>query len=70
MSPLDNNLAEREFRAPVVGRKTWIGTHSKRCRNNGVLFSIVRSCMMNKINPRNYFPWIVNQIHAGKVLTL
>ncbi|NOT78910.1 MAG: transposase [Bacteriovoracaceae bacterium] len=34
--PLDNNLAEREFRAPVVGRKTWIGTHLKeRCRNNG-----------------------------------
>ncbi len=65
--PLDNNLAEREFRSPVVGRKTWIGTHSKRgAETTAILFSIVRSCMMNKVNPRNYFPWIVNQIHVGK----
>ena len=39
--PLDNNLAERELRAHVVGRKTWYGTHSKRgALTASVLFSI------------------------------
>ncbi len=64
--PLDNNLAEREIRGPVVGRKTWYGTHSKRgALTAAVLFSIVRSCMMNNINPRDYIPWAVNIIHEG-----
>jgi len=26
--PIDNNPAERQLRSPVVGRKTWYGTHS------------------------------------------
>ncbi len=65
--PLDNNLSEREMRPPVVGRKTWIGTHSKRGALTGAtLFGLVQSCKMNDINPRNYFPWVVNQIHNGK----
>lgn len=69
--PLDNNLSEREMRPPVVGRKTWIGTHSKRgARTAATLFSLVQSCKMNNINPRNYFPFIVNKIHLGEeVLT-
>ena len=28
--PIDNNQQERLLRNPVVGRKTWYGTHSKR----------------------------------------
>lgn len=65
--PLDNNLAERELRAPVIGRKTWLGTHSKRgALTTAVLFSIVQSCKLNKVNPRSYFPWVVNQIHRGE----
>jgi transposase len=69
--PLDNNLAERELRAPVIGRKTWLGTHSKRgALTTAVLFSIVQSCKLNKVNPRSYFPWIVKQIHMqGEILT-
>ncbi len=65
--PLDNNLSEREIRPPVVGRKTWYGTHSKRgAKTTAILFSIVQSCKINNINPRNYLPWIVEQIHKGK----
>lgn len=65
--PLDNNLAERELRAPVIGRKTWLGTHSKRgALTAAVLFSIVQSCKLNKVNPRHYFPWVVKQIHQSK----
>ena len=65
--PLDNNLSEREMRPPVVGRKTWIGTHSKRgARTAAILFSLVQSCKMNNTNPRSYLPWIVNKIHLGE----
>ena len=65
--PLDNNLSERELRAPVIGRKTWYGNHSKRgALTSAILFSIVQSCKLNNINPRKYFPWVVELIHQGK----
>lgn len=62
--PLTNNYSERTLRSPVLGRKTWYGTHSKRgARTNAILFSLVESCKINSINPRSYFPWIVERIH-------
>jgi len=65
--PLDNNLAERQIRSPVVGKKTWYGTHSKRgALTTAILFSIVQSCKLNNINPRKYVAWVVEQIHQGK----
>jgi hypothetical protein len=55
------------MRSPVIGRKTWYGTHSKRgAETNAVLFSIVESCKLNKINPREYFKDIVHAIHVKK----
>lgn len=64
--PLDNNHSEREMRPPVVGRKTWYGTHSKRGVETTVVhFSIIASCRINGINPRNYYPWVVERIHEG-----
>lgn len=67
--PLDNNHSERELRGPVLGRKTWYGTHSKRGAITAqVLFSIVRSCKINNVNPRHYFDWIVQRIHGKKVI--
>lgn len=67
--PLDNNFAERNLRPSVVGRKTWYGTHSKRgAKTNAILFSLVQSCLINNINPRKYFPWVVTQVHQKKTL--
>lgn len=64
---LDNNSSERSLRSPVVGRKTWYGTHSTRgASTNVILFSIVESCKINGTNPRRYFPDMVNDIHNGK----
>lgn len=61
--PMDNNQIERMFRCPVVGRKTWYGTHSKRgARTSSVLFSIVETCKLNNINPRKYFSWVTKRI--------
>jgi transposase len=65
--PIDNNSQERLMRSPVVGRKTWYGTHSKKgAYTNALLFSLVESCKLNKINPRDYFKDIVHAIHEKR----
>lgn len=65
--PIDNNPQERLLRNPVIGRKTWYGTHSKRgAETAAVLFSLVESCKLNQINPREYFKKLVQDLHQGK----
>ena len=65
--PLDNNSQERLMRNPVIGRKTWYGTHSKRgAKTSAILFSIVESCKLNNVNPRAYLKHLVAAIHGGK----
>jgi len=65
--PIDNNHQERMFRPHVVGRKTWYGTHSKRGADTASkLFSLVESCKLNKVNPREYFKDLVLDLHQGK----
>jgi len=65
--PIDNNPQERLMRSPVIGRKTWYGTHSKRgAKTAAVLFSIVESCKLNKVNPRKYLRQLLSDLHAGK----
>jgi hypothetical protein len=65
--PIDNNAQERLMRSPVVGRKIWYGTHSRRgAETNAILFSLVESCKLNKVNPRDYFKDIVHTIHEKK----
>ena len=65
--PIDNNPQERLLRNPVIGRKTWYGTHSKRGANTmTVLFSIIESCKLNRINPREFLKQLTEDIHQGK----
>lgn len=65
--PIDNNPQERLLRSHVVGRKTWYGTHSKRgAKTAAVLFSLVESCKLLQVNPREYFSRITADLLAGK----
>jgi len=65
--PIDNNSQERLLRNPVIGRKTWYGTHSKRgAETMAVLFSLVESCKLNKVNPREYLKRLVEALHRGE----
>lgn len=65
--PIDNNPQERLLRNPVVGRKTWYGTHSELGASTAaVIFSLVETCKMNGVNPREYFPSVVNSLHQGE----
>jgi transposase len=64
--PIDNNPQERLLRNPVIGRKTWYGTHSKQgAETAAVLFSLVESCKLNSVNPREYFKRLVSDLHSG-----
>ena len=66
--PIDNNILERQLRNPVVGRKTWLGTHSKRgAQTAAVLFALVESCKLLGVNPREYFKALVQDLHQGKI---
>lgn len=65
--PIDNNSQERLLRSPVIGRKTWYGTHSERgAETAAVLFSLVETCKLNKVNPREYFKKLVEDLHRKK----
>jgi len=65
--PIDNNSQERLLRSHVVGRKTWYGTHSERgAETAAILFSIVETCKLNKVNPREYFKQLVDDLLAKK----
>lgn len=64
---IDNNPQERLMRNPVVGRKTWYGTHSKRgAETASILFTIIETCKLNKVNPRKYVKAVVASMHRGK----
>lgn len=65
--PIDNNSQERLLRNHVVGRKTWYGTHSERgALTAAILFTIVETCKLNGVNPREYFKTLVGDILAGR----
>ena len=64
--PIDNNSQERLLRGHVVGRKTWYGTHSKRgAKTAAVLFSLVETCKLNHVNPREYFKALIASLLGG-----
>jgi transposase len=64
--PIDNNSQERLLRNHVVGRKTWYGTHSERgALTAAILFTLVETCKLNHVNPREYFKRLVTDLHDG-----
>jgi hypothetical protein len=65
--PIDNNAQERLLRSHVVGRKTWYGTHSEQgAQTAAILFSLVETCKLNGVNPREYFKDLVQDLLKGK----
>ena len=65
--PIDNNASERNLRSHVVGRKTWLGTHSQEGAEAAAIhFSIVQSCKLIGLNPRLYYTKTIERLHSGK----
>ena len=53
--PMDNNLAERLLRGPVVGRKNYYG-HQAQWSGElaAMMFTIIQTCQLNDINPYRF----------------
>ena len=61
------NLQERLLRSHVVGRKTWYGTHSERgAETAAIIFSIIETCKLNQVNPREYFEILAKDLLHGE----
>jgi transposase len=53
--PIDNNMAERRQRCPVMGRKNFLHFKSINGADVGAFFySVIESCKSNGLNPRSY----------------
>jgi len=53
--PLDNNLAERLLRSPVVGRKNYYGHHAQWSGElAAMMFTIIQTCYINGVNPYQF----------------
>jgi transposase len=64
---IDNNGSERLLRNPVIGRKTWYGTHSREgAEVAAVHFTLVETCKLNGVNPREYYLAAIERIHRGE----
>jgi transposase len=69
--PLDNNLAERQVRAPVLGRRNHLGSHSERGAHVSALFySLMGSCRLARVSPAHYLKALVERTLANKDYTL
>lgn len=53
--PIDNNMAERKQRCPVMGRKNFNSFKSINGADVGTFFySVIESCKSNRLNPRSF----------------
>jgi len=60
--PLDNNLAERAVRTPVVGRKNHLGSHSPRgAEVSAIFYSLLGSCRLVGVSPTRYLTVLVER---------
>jgi transposase len=65
--PLDNNLAERELRTPVVGRKNFYGTHSDQATEaTAIAYSILSTCKLHGLDPKKFLRrFLTTQLECG-----
>ncbi len=67
--PIDNNMAERKQRCPVMGRKNFSCFKSINGADVGTFFySVIESCKSNGINPRSYINDMAHKSAKGEDL--
>lgn len=64
---IDNNIAERSIKAFVIGRKNWLFAKTVAgAKANAVMSSIVRTAVMNELDPYQYLMSILQKLpHAS-----
>ena len=67
--PIDNNMAERRQRCPVMGRKNFVHFKSINGADVGVFFySVIESCKSNGLPPRAYINEMAHRAARGEDL--
>jgi transposase len=59
---MDNNIAERMLRGPVLGRKNYWGNHTPWAGQlSASMFSVIQTCISNNVSPRQYLTWYLTE---------
>lgn len=62
---ISNILTENQIRPFAIGRKNWLFVGNEESANkSALLFSIIQSCKINKIDFRKYLIYVLNHAHA------
>lgn len=65
--PIHNNRMERGLRGPVLGRKNFYGTKSKRgAEAAAVFYSIIESCKLVGADPKKYLRYVTYGLLNGE----
>jgi transposase len=60
---IDNNIAERDIKRVVMGRKAWLFSDSvDGMEANAVLYSLVQTCIANRVDPYKYFKAVIERM--------
>ncbi len=69
--PLDNNLVERALRDPVIGRKNFYGSKSKRGLDvAGLYYTVLHSAKLAGVEPKEYLRQAVRAALQGQPVPL
>lgn len=68
---IDNNPVERGIRPTALGRKNWLFIgHPDAGWRTAVLYSVIGSCRLAKINPYDYTVWALERLAAANSTTI
>ena len=69
--PIDNNLTERGYLWPAIGRRSFVGSRSKRGTEVAAIFySLAESARRNAIDPKGYLKTALDAALRGVVIPL
>jgi transposase len=61
---ISNAPAENLVRPFAVGRRNWLFVANEQsAKKAALLYSLIQSCELNKIDPRKYLTYVLNQVH-------
>lgn len=67
---IDNNIAERDIKRVVMGRKAWLFADSvDGMEANAVLYSLVQTCIANRVDPYKYFKAVIERMPYARSQT-